>query len=149
MTIRLTKSVLLHYRYHMRLGGTIRYLQVNKLNQRYIPREYLSSTCFFPPPFITCYTCTSTCSAFSCLTVLGYNGKSGAFPRKVRVYILFRGCARLLSTLQKKATKRVCMGENLSCCIWGAPDFCVPPCTSTRTHILLDARLALDLASGS
>jgi len=144
----MTKSVLLHYRYHMRLGGTIRFLQVNKLNQRYIPREYLSSTCFFPPPFITCYTCTSTRVLARHFPASQYSGTmvSRARSHEKSGFTSYSGGAPDFCRPYKKKPQN---GENLSCCIWGAPDFCVPPCTRTRTHILLDARLALDLASGS
>jgi len=61
--------------------------------------------------------------------VPGYEGKCGAVPRNVWVYFLFWGCVRLLSPLQKKATKRVCMVESPSYRIWGAPDFWLPPST--------------------
>jgi len=67
--------------------------------------------------------------------VLGLKGKSGAVPRNVWVYFLIWGCARLLSPLQKNATKRVCMVESQGYRIWGAPDFCLPPSTSTSTRV--------------
>ena len=72
---------------------------------------------------------TALCSA-QAIHVLGLKGKSGAVPRNVWVYFLFWGCARLLSPLQKQATKRVCMVESQGYLIWGAPDFCLPPSTN-------------------
>jgi len=61
--------------------------------------------------------------------VLGIRGKYGAVARNLWVYFLFWGCARLLLPLQNVPRKRVCMVENHSYRIWGAPDFYLPPST--------------------
>jgi len=44
-------------------------------------------------------------------------------------FISYSGGAPDFAALTKKATKRVCMVENPSYRIWGAPDFCLPPST--------------------
>ena len=83
----------------------------------------------FIPPLIHA---RSPARSHGTVTVLGIKGKYGAVARNLWVYFLFWECARLLLPLQNVPRKRVCMVENHSYRIWGAPDFCLPP----STHVL-------------